>query len=318
MVRKSWVAAALLALPAGCGDDGHGSGAVRTPAATATATASPQAAGPAGSRAPVLVKATMQRPGALLDNITIHTDGYALFDRPSGGVGRVQRDVVIEPAVLRRLRSGLARVHGDGGRPSGAPDANPANYILRYHGRTLVATQGAESRELRGPVHILRAMLLDGEGFQKVTRERLGGAAGATHLAGIGKEKQAPVLVFFQRQGAGGATLDTFTVRRDGSGRLEKRYGGAGGRFKDLELRRGALPRLRAALARLPRSGSTLTRGSPPPGGAQYLLRYRGRTFTAREGGVVRAARPAVRILDGFIDGIGVRRVTRESSTNNP
>jgi hypothetical protein len=135
---------------------------------------------------------------------------------------------------------------------------------------------------------------------------------------GIGKEKQAPVLVFFQRQGAGGATLDTFTVRRDGSGRLEKRYGGAGGRFKDLELRRGALPRLRAALAKLPRSGSTLTRGSPPPGGAQYLLRYRGRTFTAREGGVVARARPAVRILDGFIDGIGVRRVTRESATNSP
>ena len=128
----------------------------------------------------------------------------------------------------------------------------------------------------------------------------------------------ASVLVFFQRQGAGGATLDTFTVRRDGSGRLEKRYGGAGGRFKDLELRRGVLPRLRAALARLPRSGSTLTQGSPPPGGAQYLLRYRGRTFTARDGGVVAAARPAVRILDGFIDGIGVRKVTRESATNNP
>jgi hypothetical protein len=129
---------------------------------------------------------------------------------------------------------------------------------------------------------------------------------------------RAPVLVFFQRQGAGGATLDTFTVRRDGSGRLEKRYGGAGGRFKDLELRHGVLPRLRAALGRLPRSGSTLTQGSPPPGGAQYLLRYRGRTFTAREGGVVAVARPVVRILDGFIDGIGVRRVTRESATNAP
>jgi hypothetical protein len=148
--------------------------------------------------------------------------------------------------------------------------------------------------------------------------ERLRGVAGATRRSGAGKEKQAPVLVFFQRQGAGGATLDTFTVRRDGSGRLEKRYGGAGGRFKDLELRRGALPRLRAALTKLPRSGSTLTRGSPPPGGAQYLLRYRGRTFTAREGGVATRARPAVRILDGFIDGIGVRRVTRESATNSP
>ena len=69
-------------------------------------------------------------------------------------------------------------------------------------------------------------------------------------------------------QRAGGATLDTFTVRRDGSARLEKRYGG--------------------------------------------------RTFTAREGGVVPAARPAVRILDGFIDGVGVRKVTRESATHAP
>ena len=130
-------------------------------------------------------------------------------------------------------------------------------------------------------------------------------------------EKQAPVLVFFQRQGAGGATLDTFTVRRDGTARLEKRYGGAGGRFKDLVLRKGSLPRLKTALATLP-SGSTLTRGSPPPGGAQYLVRYRGRTLTGRQGAIAPQARPAVRLLDGFIDGVGVRRTTRESATNNP
>ena len=316
MVRWWPIAALVLVLVAGCGGGDGGSGAPRA-ASTPTPEAE-KAAGPIGSKAPVLVAVTMQRPGALLDKITIHTDGYGLFDRPSGGVGRVQRDVVVEPAVLRRLRASLARVRGDGGKPAGEPAADPANYILLYRGRTLVATQGAEPRQLRTPVHILRAMLLDGEGLAKVTRERLGGVAGATHLSGIGKEKQAPVLVFFQRQGAGGATLDTFTVRRDGSGRLEKRYGGAGGRFKDLELRHGMLPRLRTALAKLPRSGSTLTRGSPPPGGAQYLLRYRGRTFTARAGGVVARARPAVRILDGFIDGIGVRRVTRESATNSP
>ena len=98
---------------------------------------------------------------------------------------------------------------------------------------------------------------------------------GATAQGPIGSK--APELVFFQRQGAGGATLDTFTVRRDGSARLEKRYGGAGGRFKDLELRDGVLP-----------------------------------------GGVVPAARPAVRILDGFIDGVGVRKVTRENATHAP
>src|SRR5215207_2466771 len=95
----------------------------------------------------------------------------------------------------------------------------------------------------------------------------------------------APVLVFFQRQGAAGATLDTFTVRRDGTARLEKRYGGAGGRFKDLELRAGQLPRLKAALARLPRTG-TLTRGSPPAGRAQYLMRYQGRTQVGRQGAI--------------------------------
>jgi hypothetical protein len=145
-----------------------------------------------------------------------------------------------------------------------------------------------------------------------------GGARQASRTASAGKAKAAPELVFFQRQGAGGATLDTFTVRTDGSGRLEKRYGGAGGRFKDLMVRASVLPKLRAALARLPRSGSTLTQGSPPPGGAQYLLRYRGRTFTAREGGVVARARGAVRILDGFIDGTGVRKVTRESATHTP
>src|SRR5215207_6243499 len=127
----------------------------------------------------------------------------------------------------------------------------------------------------------------------------------------------APVLVFFQRQGAGGATLDTFTVRRDGTATLEKRYGGAGGRFKELVLREGSLPRLERALAGLP-GGDTLTRGSPPPGGAQYLVRYRGRTQTGRQGAIAPAARPAVKLLDGFIDGIGVRRTTRESATNNP
>src|SRR4051794_17908554 len=63
---------------------------------------------------------------------------------------------------------------------------------------------------------------------------------------------KAPVLVFCQRQGEGGATLDAITVRRDGTATLEKRHGGAGGRFKEQLLRRGVLPRLRAALARLP------------------------------------------------------------------
>ena len=215
MVRHWVLATGLLLVLGGCGD---GATASRTPVATATPAAA-KAKGPTGSTAPVLVEMTMQRPGALLDKITIHTDGYGLFDRPSGGVGRVQRDVVVKKSVPERLRASLAKVHGNGGEPSGRPAANFATYIVRYHGRTLVAKQGAEPRQLRTP---------------------------------------------------------------------------------------------------MPRSGSTLTQGSPPPGGAQYLLRYRGRTFTAREGGVVPRARPAVRILDGFIDGVGVRKVTRENATHTP
>lgn len=135
-----------------------------------------------------------------------------------------------------------------------------------------------------------------------------------SRTAAAAAERAAPELVFFQRQGAAGATLDTFTVRRDGTARLEKRYGGAGGRFKDLRLRAGQLPRLKAALARLPRG--TLGGGSAPPGGATtYLVRYRGRTLSGLESGLDPRARPAVEQLDGFIDGIGVTRATRENAT---
>jgi hypothetical protein len=174
---------------------------------------------------------------------------------------------------------------------------------------------------VRRPLIVAGAALLlagCGHGSDRSGASRTSAAATTPAAAKAAAAPPAPVLVFFQRQGAGGATLDTFTVRRDGSSRLEKRYGGAGGRFKDLSLARGELPKLRDALARLPRKGSTLTAGSPPPGGAQYLLRYHGLTFTAREGGVVPAARPAVRILDGFINGIGVRKPTRENATHEP
>ena len=128
---------------------------------------------------------------------------------------------------------------------------------------------------------------------------------------------EAPTVVFFQRQGAGGATLDTITVREDGTVTLQKRYGGAGGRFKELELLDGQLPRVRRELARLP-DGATMTTGSPPPGGASYLLRFEGRTLTGREGGIVPSAKPAVRRLDGFIDGVGVRPVKDDVSTHRP
>ena len=124
-------------------------------------------------------------------------------------------------------------------------------------------------------------------------------------------------VVFFQRQGAGGATLDTITVRANGIVTLQKRYGGAGGRFKDLALKRGQMARLERDLERLP-EGSSVTRGTPPAGGAQYLLRLDGRTVTGRQGAIAPAARPAVRRLDGYIDGIGVRQVETDAATHRP
>ncbi len=317
MVRQVWLAAGMLLLLGGCGGGGDTPTASRSPVPTATASAKPAAAerGPIGSDAPVLVRFIQQRPGALIDKITVHTNGYGLFDRPSGGVGRVVRDVVVDPGVVRRLRTGLAAVpSGKVGKGDGSPAANGATYILRYRGRTFVARQGAEPKALREPMRLLAGTLV-GDGIRTYTRERLGGVAGATHLSGIGKEKKAPTLVFCQRQGEGGATLDAITVRRDGTATLEKRHGGAGGRFKEQILRKGELPKHRRALAALP-PGSSLTRGSTTPGGAQFILRYRGRTQTALQGGIIPRARPAVRLLDDLIDGIGIRQTTRERATH--
>jgi len=146
-------------------------------------------------------------------------------------------------------------------------------------------------------------------------------AAGTAQSAPAASEApaaKAAELVYFQRQGEGGATLDTVSVRVDGTATYDRRHGGAGGRFKELVLRRGQLARVRRALAALPKQGSSLTRGSPPPGGAQYLLRYGGRTLTGRQGGIAPSARPAVRLLDGYLQGDGVRKVTRETRTNSP
>ena len=234
---------------------------------------------------------SQQRPGALIDNITVHTDGYGLFDRPSGGVGRVLRDVVVDARRLRRLRTGPRRAPArQVGKGDGSPAANGATYILRYRGRTFVARQGAEPEALREPMRLLAGTLV-GDGIRKFTRERLGGAAGSTHLSGIGKEKKAPVLVFCQRQGEGGATLDAITVRRDGTATLEKRHGGAGGRFKEQVLRKGELPKLergargaaagqhadpRQPAAGLSRSSSSATAGGRRPRARAGSCRGRG------------------------------------------
>ena len=90
---------------------------------------------------------------------------------------------------------------------------------------------------------------------------------------------------------------------RDGSGRLEKRYGGAGRALQGPRLGtaccRGCAPRWRSSRARPARSRE----GSPPPGGAQYLHPLP-RADVERPRGRHRRARAArVKALDGFIDG---------------
>jgi hypothetical protein len=115
--------------------------------------------------------------------------------------------------------------------------------------------------------------------------------------------RQAPELVAFQRNGGFTATLDTVTVRTDGSTRADKRYGGAGRRYDDFHLRPALLARLRAALARLPAKLPRVGVGDRT--GATYLLRYRGRTYAARQGAVPVALRQAVSTLDAIADGAG-------------
>jgi hypothetical protein len=319
VVRHPAVLLALAAaLLAGCGEsagtgDRHATATPAHVAATPTPTATPTPR-PAVDHGPVLVRLIQQRPGALIDKITVFADGTGQFDRPSGGVGRVLRDVDVKRSTMRRLRRALARFpSGDVRERSGTPTANGPTYIVRRRGRTYVMRQGLEPRRLRPAVRILAALLI-GDGVRRIERERLGGTAGSTHSAHVGEPKPR-TLVYFQRQGAAGATFDTITVRSDGTATNEKRYGGAGGRFREIVLRRGELAKLRRALASLPKRGS-ITRGSPPPGGAMYLFRIHGRTLTGRAGGLSPESRPAVRLLDGYINGIGVRKYTREHATH--
>jgi hypothetical protein len=312
MVRGRAIVAALAVVAGGCGG---GDAAPGRPAAVSVSPPSGESAAAAASHAPVLVSFIQQRPGALIDKVTVRTDGSGVFDRPSGGVGRVLREIEIDRAALDELRVGFRDVPRRLPRGRGALAPNGATYIVRFGTRTVVARQGQEPARLRKPIELLAAILV-GDHVRKVLGEQVGGVAGATHTTGIGKAKKARELVFFQRQGAAGATLDTISVRVDGTATHEKRYGGAGGRFKELVLRHGSLAKLRRVLAQLP-SRDSLARGTPPPGGAVYIMRYRGRTLAGRAGAIAPAARPAVELLDHFIDGEDVK-VTRTRQTHTP
>ena len=108
--------------------------------------------------------------------------------------------------------------------------------------------------------------------------------------------RHAAELVNYQRNGGFAATLDTVSVRTDASTRADKRYGGAGRRFDDFRLSAPVMARLRA---RIPAVGDGMRAG------ATYLLRYRGRTYVARQGAVPAALRPAIATLDAIADGAG-------------
>jgi hypothetical protein len=129
------------------------------------------------------------------------------------------------------------------------------------------------------------------------------GCASARSKPPAGLAHPAAELVNFQRNGGLAATLDTVTVRADGTTRADKRYGGAGRRYDDFRLSAAVMARLRAALARLP--AHTPAVGDGTRMGATYLLRYRGRTYVAREGAVPAALRPAVSTLRSIVEGGG-------------
>ena len=125
----------------------------------------------------------------------------------------------------------------------------------------------------------------------------------ASHAGALARSRQAPELVNYQRNGGFAATLDTVTVRIDGSTRADKRYGGAGRRFDDFRLSAPLMSRLRVALHRLPHRIPAV--GDGMRAGATYLLRYRGRTYVAKQGAIPGVLRGAVGTLDAIADGAG-------------
>ena len=131
----------------------------------------------------------------------------------------------------------------------------------------------------------------------------LAGCGSASEQHAPARAHRAAELVNYQRNGGLAATLDTVSVRADGKTRADKRYGGAGRRFDDFRLSATAMARLRAALERLP--SRTPAVGTGIRLGATYLLRYRGRTYVAKQGAVPAALRPAVATLDAIADGGG-------------
>jgi hypothetical protein len=131
----------------------------------------------------------------------------------------------------------------------------------------------------------------------------LAGCGGTAEQHPAARPHRAAELVNYQRNGGLAATLDTVMVRADGTTRADKRYGGAGRRFQDFRLSAPVMARLRTALRRLPARAPAV--GTGMRAGATYLLRYRGRTYVAKQGAVPAALRPAVATLEAIANGGG-------------
>ena len=303
MVR-GLLALALLAVLAGCGADGRPSAPTSTPAPSP---GSAPGGGAGEPTAPVLVQLTQQRPGALIDKITVRTRRHRPVRSPvRRRRPRAARRARSIPRVLERLKRGLAALPPGlaAERRRRARPVNGATYIVRYRGRTLVARQGVEPEPLREPARLLAGLLV-GDGMDEIVRRAPRRRRRQHARGGVGKAKEP--WWFFQRQGAAGATLDTVSVRADGTPPARGATAGPARASPSCGCARARWRSCAQALRRLPQA-STMTCGSPPPGGAQYLLRIDGHAITGRAGGIAPRARAAVKVLNGYIDGIGVSR----------
>ena len=285
MVRHWVLAAGLLLLLGGCGDDGGGATASRTPAPTATPAAA-KAEGPdrlQGARARGDDDAAPRR-AARQD----HDPHRRLRPvRPALGRRRAR------PARRRRqaarcssrLRASLAkRSTATVGEPSGEPAANFATYIRalprphaggqagRRAGGSCAPRCGSCAR-CRSTARASRRSRASASAASPAPRTSRASARRRRRRSSSSASARARAARRSTRSRSGATAprrSRSATAARAGASRSSccataccRGSGGAG------------------AAAAL---GLDLTQGSPPPGGAQYLLRYRGRTLDRPRG----------------------------------
>ena len=110
-------------------------------------------------------------------------------------------------------------------------------------------------------------------------------------------------LLRLQRNGGATATLDVLTIFPDASATVDKRYGGAGRRISRFRLTAERMQTIRRALRRLPARPASSSPGDPTD--VTFILRTRGRTYTAQQRTMTRRERALFGTLDGVISGEG-------------